>query len=125
MNQLLYLLNIMHPNLSLNNNNNVVQNTMHRKRPVPRGIRRSSILNSVKLQPFNKTKRNQSSYAYQKRRNNMKTIRNSIALQRGLRIEEKRLEEKRLEREGVERRKQAFKAKQQLAKNKTLFGSTM
>ena len=125
----------MHPNLSLNNNNNVVQNTMHRKRPVPRGIRRSSILNSVKLQPFNKTKRNQASYAYQKRRNNMKTIRNSIALQRGLRIEEKRLEEKRLEekrleekrleREGVERRKQAFKAKQQLAKNKTMLGSTM
>ena len=113
----------MQPNLSLNNN--VVQNPMHKKRLIPRGIRRSAILNNVKLSPFNKTKRTQASYTHQKRRNNMKTIRNSIALQRASRLEEKRLEEKRLEREGVERRKQAFKAKQQLAKNKILIGSTM
>ena len=95
----------MHPNLSLNNNN-VVQNPMHRKRPVPRGIRRSSILNSVKLQPFNKTKRTQASYAYQKRRNNMKTIRNSIALQRALRIEEKEKKAR------VKRSRNARKAKE-------------
>ena len=106
----------MLPNLSLNNN--VVQNPMHKKRPVPRGIRRSSILNNVNLSPFNKTKRMHAKYTHQKRLNNMKTIRNSIAVQKALRIEEK---EKKA-REKIIR--SAFKAKQ-LAKNRTHIGSSM